>query len=33
LREQMAELQQVVVGLGMVPVLAEDVLQVQAAVF
>jgi hypothetical protein len=33
LHEQLAELQQVIVGLGVVPVLTEDVLQVQAAVF
>ena len=33
LHEQMADLQQVIIGLGVVPVLAEDVLQVQAAVF
>ena len=31
--QQMADLQQVIIGLGVVPVLAEDVLQVQAAVF
>lgn len=33
LHEQMADLQQIIIGLGVVPVLAEDVLQVQAAVF
>ena len=33
LQEQMADLQQIIIGLGVVPVLAEDVLQVQAAVF
>ena len=33
LHQQMADLQEVIIGLGMVPVLAEDVLQVQAAVF
>src|SRR6266508_6159211 len=32
LHEQVANLQQVIIGLGVVPVLAEDVLQVQAAV-
>jgi len=32
LHQQMAQLQEVIIGLGMVPVLAEDVLQVQAAV-
>ena len=31
LQEQMADLQQIIIGLGVVPVLAEDVLQVQAA--
>jgi hypothetical protein len=33
LQEQMADLQQIIIGLGVIPVLAEDVLQVQAAVF
>ena len=33
LHEQMADLQEIIIGLGVVPVLAEDVLQVQAAVF
>jgi len=33
LQEQMADPQQIIICLGMVPVLAADVLQVQAAVF
>ncbi len=33
LHQQMADLQEIIMGLGMVPVLAEDVPQVQVAVF
>ena len=33
LHQQMADLQEIIMGLGMVPVLAKDVAQVQGAVF
>jgi len=33
LHQQMADLQEIIMGLGMVPVLAKDVAQVQVAVF